>query len=228
MTVAQRRIQRPITYDLDSGVAGHWRIIARGHRGRWRDITRFRGIPTTLQTMSFSDPYGPRDLTFTVPNVTLYDQLGTGDLSWADEDMRIAVQWVNPVVALPTSYPFGYGIYTLDEGIVGTAGYAARQQRFLGWSADFDWKGDLAARTRSSDGLSLTFKGALYGLDNYLSKPEYPIRPLPYEVAIARQFRRKPHLRLGGLKIAWPTWWTKRYTPPGKKTPHYLVPAGVH
>ena len=64
-------------------------------------------------------------------------------------------------------------------------------------------------------------------LDNYLAKPEYPQRPLPYEWAIARQFLNKPSLRLHPLRIVWPDWWEQDLRAAGQRAERTCIPAGV-
>ena len=98
---------------------------------------------------------------------------------------------------LPPAYPSA-----------GQAGVWTPQWRWEGYIASFSW----------DPCLTIECVGAMRQLDNYLAKPEYPTRPLPYEWAIARQFLHKPALRLQPLRIVWPDWWTTTYKPPTKKT----------
>jgi hypothetical protein len=79
----------------------------------------------------------------------------------------------------------------------------------------------------SAEGLTVDCKGAMYQLDNYQAKPEYPSRPIPYEFAIARQWEHRPDLRLRRPRIEWPTWWPTKYAPIAK-APLYTIPVGVH
>jgi hypothetical protein len=92
--------------------------------------------------------------------------------------------------------------------------------------AGYAWEGFSESFQYSSGGVKVTLKGGMYQLDNYLGKPEYPPRPLPYEYAIARQWDERPDLRLGRMQIVWPAWWDTTYQPDAK-TPSYLQPAGV-
>lgn len=115
---------------------------------------------------------------------------------------------------------------------------------WVGYGTDVDlvWVGDLPAgypldsfRVEcfmssfdfSPDGLTVGLSGALLQLDNYLAKPEYPARPLPYEWAIGRQFTGRPDLRLKRLRKEFPADWTLTYAPPPKGTRLYLIPTGV-
>lgn len=224
MTDTSLRIQRALEMSESVETAGYFQLLVRGRDRGWTDITMFRGMPVQLAGWSFADPFGPKDFSFTVPGVTIFDELGVGDLDWADPTMRIVLRWVSSI-PLPGDYPYGVGLY---DAIETDTGLVRGQAAFNGWNPAWRWTGNLASWHRSSDGLEVTAKGALYQLDDYLAKPEYPQRPIPYENAIRRQFRGKPHLRVGVMKIAWPSWWSKRYSTPGKGTPSYLVPSVVH
>lgn len=96
-------------------------------------------------------------------------------------------------------------------------GYPDGAFRWEGYIASFSW----------DDGLSVQCPGALRQVDNYLAKPEYLSRPLPYEWAIARQLMNKPDLQTTPLRMEWPTWWAVRYSDPPAGTPSYLIPSGV-
>jgi hypothetical protein len=136
--------------------------------------------------------------------VSLFDKLGVGDLFWLTKHVDIDVIWDGPL-------PPGLVVAPLDPA----------DTREPQWR----WEGYIASFSRSADGVSIQCKGALLQLDNWLAKPEYPQRPLPYEWAIARQFLDKPSLRLHPLRIIWPSWWSRVYAT--QKVPPYLMPAGV-
>ena len=103
------------------------------------------------------------------------------------------------VGALPTNYPDG---------------------RFVveGYMESFSW---------SPQGLTVECKGALYQLDNYQAKPEYPARPIPYELALLRPWDDHPDMRVNRPTIIWPAWWTTKYVPVTPKPAPYLIPTGV-
>lgn len=188
-------VQRAIsTSALQGTIAGHWRVIAKPWGAPAVDITMFRGAPTQIGNFGFADPFGPQDMDLTFEQVTVFEELGVGDLFWCSKHVDVDVVWVGP---LP-----------------------------LGWKR-WSFEGYIDTFSRSNSGLSLQLKGSGLQLDNWLAKPEYPSRPLPYEWAIARQFRGRPSLRLHPLKIIWPSNWAKKYVPPKKGTPSYLIPAGV-
>lgn len=189
----------------DQGLAGHWRVTARPRGQAPVGATSLRGSDTRVDSIGFSDPFGPKSMTLTFPQVTIFDALGEGDLWWIRKHVDVDVEWVG---ALPA-------------GFVPTVPTPGVTQ-----APSWRWEGYMASFSRGSDGLSVQLKGAGYQLDNWLAKPEYPQRPLPYEWAIARQFFGKPSLRLHPLRVVWPSWWKTTYTPQ-TGVPSYMIPAGV-
>lgn len=104
------------------------------------------------------------------------------------------------------------------------------------WECDgedlYRWEGYMVSFEYSSDEvggmLQVTCRGAMFQMDNYLAKPTYVYQPIPYELAIRRQFDEKPDLRLAPLQVRWPDWWQTRFKLSeftGK--PLYLRPEGV-
>lgn len=176
--------------------AGVWRVWARRPGHEPVELTWFRGVPTSIGDWTDGDPYGPLSASLTFPKVTIFDRLGVGELSWAAPEVDFDIVWDGP---LPAAYPY---------------------ERFV-------WEGFSLPFRRSSDGgLEVTLVGAAMELDGFLAKPEYPSQPLPYEVAIARQWRGRPSLRLRQLKVEFPSWWTTFYQPKPKERAPY-IPTGV-
>ena len=199
-------LQRPVRASIDTSVAGGWRVVAHGANGALMDVSLFRGVPSLVADFSFADPFGPVAMSVTFPQVTIFDALGTGDLRWVMRHVDVDVSWEGD---LPPDYPFGYWDGDL-------------------WVPKWAWEGYVASFAFDSKaGLTIQLKGALLQLDNFLAKPEYAGRPMPYEWAIHRQFLNKPSLRVAPLRVVWPSWWAKTYAPPAKGTPSYLIPAGV-
>lgn len=183
-------------------VAGYWQLIVQNPRSGRQEVTWFRGSPTKLSSWSFADPFGAKEATFVFPGITYFDRIGEGDLDWCAKDSNISLYFNG---TLPAGYPYQHN----------GKGY-------------YSWEGFMTSFSFSAQGLSVTCKGAMYQLDNFLAKPEYLSRPLPYEYAIARQFYRqeKPSLRLGACQIVMPSW-ASAYVPPSKSTPNYLIPVYV-
>lgn len=190
----------------EHGVVGQWLIQARpwGSSTLGYDVTMVRGKPTKVGDFSFSDPFGPESMTLEFPQVTIFDRKGSGDLSWMKAEVDVDVIWDGPL-------PEGFAIAPATDG-------RTPQWRWEGYIESFG--------VSSSGGTTAQLKGALLQLDNWIAKPEYPSRPLPYEWAIARRFRDKVALRTMPLRIVWPDWWTRTFAPP-VKVPSYLMPAGV-
>lgn len=207
---------------LDTSIVGSWQLIGHGLRtGKAVDLTSFRGVPTQAGQFGFSDPFGAKQLNLAFPEVKIWDTIGQGDLSWAAKGASIELIWVGPV---PSSYPFGIPVW----GTFSVEGDVFRSPFIMGWIGGFRWEGYVGSVDIDTDeGLTTSCVGALYQLDKYEAKPEFPTRPYPYEFAIERQFKGKPHLRVKHLKTAWPQDWSKFYQGPGADTSTYLVPAGV-
>lgn len=192
-----------LTHDIS--VAGGWRAIARPYGKRPKSISIFRGAPLRITDISFADPFGPRSLSFMLSTVTYFEKLGAGDLDWLVEGAGIDIIWRGD---MPVGYPFGL---RRADGTM---------------QSSFAWEGYIESFSWDAQGLTVQCKGALYQLDNVLAKPEYVKRPLPYEHAIARQFRNRPSLRISPLRIEWPYWWSKRYKAK-PKAKSWEIPAGV-
>lgn len=93
---------KPLVATLANPVAGEWRLLARSPGQMTVDVTSLRGAPTLLDPWGFDDPFGPSEFTFTLPSVSMFDRIGTGDLSWLTPDSEIDVVFEG---ALPGAYP---------------------------------------------------------------------------------------------------------------------------
>lgn len=210
------RAREPLTPSIDTSTVGYWQLVGRNQAGSWRDITVFRGTPTQLGQFGFSDPFGAKQMQITLPQVTPLESPGFGDLDWIYDGAPIDLIWHGD---LPLFYPFGSPQLSLAGGIDPT---------LAGWNSDFRWEGFITSYDPDTDaGVTLSCMGALYQADNYQAVPEYPARPFPYEVAIARQLRGRPHLRTRPLQVCWPETYSTVYFAPPSSTPSYLIPAGV-
>jgi len=194
----------------DGTVVGGWWIFARPRGLPIADVSHFRGVPSVVGSFSFADPFGPKDISITWPAISMFEALGRGDLYWLREKVSIDVVWAD---ALPLAYPFGRYAGPRDARV---------------WVPSFAWEGRITSfsyDTEGRPGLTASGNGAMYQLDDYLAKPEFLARPMPYEWAISRQFLEKPHLRLGRMHVEWPEGWGRTYEP--KKDPWYMIPIGV-
>lgn len=187
----------PKTSLVKSDFAGEWRLFAKPPGGVPLDVTYFRGVPTDLLQMSNTDPFGPQQLSIRFPAISIYDRVGQGELDWLDKGTDFDLEWVG---TLP-------------------AGYQGTSFAWEGYAVSFEYSSAL--------GLEVQCTGAMLALDNYLAKPEYPARPIPYEWAMHRQLVGREDTHLQGLRIEFPQWWDTIYKAPPKVTPEYLIPTGV-
>lgn len=191
--VVPRRIDTDTTF-------GYWRVwfYPAGAGGPVKDVTFFRNAPTTISSLSTSDPFGPSTATLEFPAITLLDQIGGRDLAWLSPETDVDIVWVD------------YGTETVSY-------------RWSGYAESFEYQsGDVGG------GLQVTCRGALYQSDMWLAKPEYVYQPIPYETAIARQFADRADSRLGSLSVEWPSWWSKKFSVAEYESyPLYLRPVGL-
>ena len=160
---------------------GYFRVYAKPPGEDRREITLFRGSPITVDNFSTADPFTDTTAQLTFPQITIFDNPGHGDLYWMVRDCDIDIVWHN---------------YGSSE-----------------W--DFTWEGFIVSMDLSLSGsesvFSVQLKGALFGLDNFVAKPKFPRRPIPYEVLIERAFDQKKHpCGLKKLKITFPDNWNKK------------------
>lgn len=64
------------------GDGGHYRIFVRPPNGNYVDVTKFRGIPTQISALNYTDPFSDATAEFIFPQITSFDRPGYGDLSW--------------------------------------------------------------------------------------------------------------------------------------------------
>jgi hypothetical protein len=75
-----------------------------------------------------------------------------------------------------------------------------------GWT----WEGFMVSEEFGDGGYSVSCKGALFQGDNFLAKPTFPQRPIPYELLIRQAFDplTNPSLRTSPLVTIWPDDWS--------------------
>lgn len=181
----------PKATTTENYATGMWRPVVRPF-GReftemgypsFLDISMVRNMPTLVQNVSTTDPFGPSTAQLVFPAVTLLDAPGEGDLWWLVGDMSVDLRWT-PAEPGGESYTW--------EGLF----------------QSFDWN-----ETETGHQLTVSCQGALLPLGNFLATPRYPYQPIPYEREIAEQFKNRPSLRLARMpEPEWPSWWTRTYT----------------
>ena len=191
----------PDVLDVVTDPSGYWQVLVRTPSGM-HDITTVRGVPTTVSSVSSTDPFGPASATLTFPGLTILDAIGENDLSWWRAGADVDIRWIADVA---------------PERLVRTS---------------LVWEGYIAGESTSfaddAGSMSMTLKGALRMADNTLAVPEFPQRPLTFEFAIAHSLDRARNngARFAALSIEWPVWWTTRYSAvPDDKW--WMVPVGV-
>lgn len=186
-------------YASETNQLGYFRIFARPPGGQRREITIFRGAPIVLESAVFSDPFTHQTARLSLPQVTIFDTPGSGDLDWLVSDSDIDIVWQNT------------GEYEYDW-------------RWEGFIVSYQFGMD-----GNSSTFNLDLKGALYGLDDYLAIPSYPKRPIPYEILIAQAFDQRAHpAHLGQFRVLWPNNWnTKVPEYSDKAYLSFLKPWGV-
>lgn len=211
-----------------TSIAGRWRLYARAPGRTPVEITLVRGQPTVIESFSWEDPFGPKQLTLSFEQISALDAWGYGDLDWLVPDVDIDLVWDGE---LPEQYPTGYWLSgSAPPAFTPGPLLPPRPGPNYRWVPVARWEGFVpsldAQKTLGKAGISLTAVGGLRMLDGYLAKPEYLARPLPYEWAIARQFLDKPALRLANCRVAFPAWWDRFYEAKAGVAA-YLVPSGV-
>lgn len=168
-------------YRSDSEQIGFFRVFAQPPGGYRREITMFRDAPVVVSGVSFGDPFSEKTAQLSLPQVTAWDSLGSGDTDWIVPDCDIDIVWEN----------------------TGNYWYDWRWEGYIA-SMNFDSQG-----TQSQ--FSLELKGAFYGLDDYLATPSFPKRPIPYEILISQAFNQDDHpAHLGEFRMTFPEDWGVR------------------
>lgn len=195
---------------LDRRWAGMHRIKVTPPGGAAVDVTYFRDIPTQVNSYAFSDPFGPSTAEIAFPQISVFDTLGSGELSWLVPEANIDIYWqaVDDPTDLDIDDPPDKGsLITLWEGYIASLAYSA---------------GD------DSSAVSVQCKGALFQADNYKAYPQYPPTPIPYELLIRDGLDPKTHpsLRTAKTTVSFPANWTTKVPDPAAE-PAYLRPYGV-
>jgi len=184
---------------VDTNSIGYFRIFAKPPGGLRREITIFRGAPIVIGEANTADPFTDTTASLSCSQITIFDTPGFGDLDWLVPDCDIDIVWQNTG---PYDYEWSW------EGFI--------------TSYDFAFSG-------TDSGFTIDLKGALFALDNFMAKPSFPRRPIPYEILIKRVFDQTIHpSRLGELKVTFPANWATKV--PEFDEPNYLSmlkPAGV-
>jgi hypothetical protein len=190
-----------------------------------RDVTYYRNVPVEISSYSSGDPFSDAVASLRFPQITGFDDFGTGDLEWLNHNASVDIYYIDAAYDVT-----GELINSLTQ--VRDQGYDAGELSdavFQGFVASFDLAG-----SESDSSLSVQCQGALFQLDRMISKPFYPARPYLHEALIQRQLNPKNHpsLRTKALGVPqFPVGWTKKmpsgaatvYTPVGAKPGQNIV-----
>ena len=200
----------PDAFVFGEQITGEWRIIARGKRPGESpiDITFFRGAPTTIGSVSSTDPFGPAEASLTVPAVSVLEEVGAAgtDTWWMRDGMDIDIHFrITDSLAAEVLRPYGLHEY-IWEGYV--------------QPLEFDV---------ATPGVTLACSGAMRTLDSRLAQQRLLSAPHPYERVIEALFAEAAATHPTGLlplDIRFPDWWANLYQP-DPLLPSYLTPAMV-
>jgi hypothetical protein len=171
-------------YPSEQESLGFFRIFATPPGSFSREITLFRDAPVQIGNVVTQDPFTEVTAGLTLPQVTVFDAPGEGDLDWLVPNSDIDIVWQNT------------GGYDFDW-------------RWEGYIASYSFN-----LSGSESSFSIDLKGAFYGLDDFLAIPGFPNRPIPYEILIAQAFDQTEHpAHLGKFRISFPQDWDLRVPP---------------
>lgn len=186
--------------------------VKRPGRSR-KNATFFRDVPVQINSLSYGDPFGDATAELTFPQITPYDDPYA--IWFLQEWTDVDVWWV-PATEVQMS--------AADTQVINPSNN--RKELWLNYSeGESIWEGFTVSYELTENGANLQCQGALYQVDKYLAKPQYPDRPMANERLIRKEFnpKRQP-LRTKPLDINWPEGWELVFEG-GKKTPY--KPRGV-
>ena len=61
-----------------------------------KDVTVFRGIPTVVRSWSSSEPFSDSSAVISFPQISPFEQLGSGDLHWLDDWRSVEINVIRP------------------------------------------------------------------------------------------------------------------------------------
>jgi len=232
-------VSTPIFEPEDLVESGSWQVVVRPAAMAYQK--------PPVPTPGFPKPRGSGTTSAPTPRPAVGGQYYTTGVPVNVTTFRDAPTQIGN---LSTSDPFGPNVGTLtfpaitpldSLGVGDLEWCVAESDVDISWVAPdgtilWTWEGYLVmpqwGMTEKGVGLTWTLTGAMHQMDNYLAKPEYLYQPLPYEVAILRQFPGHPDSHLSspdGTAIGWPDGWTKtfrRRSYPAAQP--WLLPQGVY
>lgn len=199
------------TFEQDHGVGGYFTVVFTVPGLAAKDVTYFRDVPIEIVSYASGDPFGPAVAQLRFPQITGFDDFGTGELDWLQTNANVDIYYTDAVYSAS-----GDMINSLTQ--VKDREYRQAELEdsvFQGFIASFD-----LTQNGSESSLSVQCQGALFQLDRMISKPFFPARPYLHENLIARALSptRNPSLRTKSLGTAqFPVGWNTKM-PSGKST----------
>lgn len=77
------------------GDGGYFEVFFTPPGGRRTNVTLFRGAPTRINTLTSTDPFGDASGSLLFPQITTFDRLGSGDLSWCVPWANVDIEYRN-------------------------------------------------------------------------------------------------------------------------------------
>jgi hypothetical protein len=81
--------------DQIRGSSGYFRVSVHAPGGALTDITKFRGKPIQINSLSSVDPFGDATAQLTFPQISGFERPGSGDLWWMVPWVMIDIAWYN-------------------------------------------------------------------------------------------------------------------------------------
>lgn len=97
-----------------SGDESIWRIFVTPPGGKTVDITKFRGVPTKINNLTYVDPFGDGTASFNIPAITGLDRPGYGDLEWLVPHANVDIIEYDANTGIPTGMNWE-GFYVSED-----------------------------------------------------------------------------------------------------------------
>lgn len=175
-----------------------------------KEVTYLRGVPVQIDSYSFGDPFSDAVAQLTFPQITPLDDMRAKGLRLIRLWSAVDIYWV-PASLTQTSSRDIQVVHPQTNQKTMWLNYASKQKL---------WEGYIVSLDPGDDGLKVQCQGALYELDRYLAKPEYPPRPIAFDRLLKRVFDPDTRpIRTKSLDRVFPAGWSKTF-PGGKATPY--------
>lgn len=207
---------------------GMFGIVAVHHLYTVKDLTFFRGVPTTIEQFTYADPFSDATAVLRFPQITGFDNFnneGDDDLYWMRAFNNVNIYWWE--ASTEEWWPGEQLVRNPDTGQLDLYLHIkmhpdtpiGEQNTHLPdpFVRNAIWEGYFTSFNIDERGLSVECQGSLFQLDRFYAMPYYPYTPSPVERYIKEQFDRKP-LHTWPLVTQFPDGWTKLVTAEDQNT----------